>query len=174
MAASLPSRRPLPIGSRPVDLVLAVFMLINIPIVLLVESQAVFPSVFFPQSLLDAVQWYVHLSGDYLVRDKPPFFRGLVLAELVFQLPLLVVNSYAFIAGKGWGRITGILFGAQLFTTMVPIFADLLATNVPTRNLLLGIYLPYIIMPVIILARLIPSEHPFSEPADSLNGKKGD
>lgn len=99
MAASLPSRRPLPIGSRPVDLVLAVFMLINIPIVLLVESQAVFPSVFFPQSLLDAVQWYVHLSGDYLVRDKPPFFRGLVLAELVFQLPLLVVNSYAFIAG---------------------------------------------------------------------------
>jgi hypothetical protein len=61
----------------------------------------------------------VHLSGDYLVRDRPPFFRGLVLAELVFQLPLLVVNSYAFIAGKGWGRITGILFGAQLFTTMV-------------------------------------------------------
>jgi hypothetical protein len=119
MAASLASRRPLPIGSRPVDLVLAVFMLINIPIVLLVESQAVFPSVFFPQSLLDAVQWYVHLSGDYLVRDRPPFFRGLVLAELVFQLPLLVVNSYAFIAGKGWGRITGILFGAQLFTTMV-------------------------------------------------------
>jgi hypothetical protein len=90
-------------------------MLINIPIVLLVESQAVFPSVFFPQSLLDAVQWYVHLSGDYLVRDKPPFFRGLVLAELVFQLPLLVVNSYAFIAGASTYQSITLSPGVDLF-----------------------------------------------------------
>lgn len=92
-------RRAVPLGKRPLDLFLASFLLMNIPVVLLIESQVLLPASFFPQPLLDAVQWYVHFSGDYLVGDKPAFLQGLVFAEVLFQLPLLIANSYAFIAG---------------------------------------------------------------------------
>lgn len=92
-------RRAVPLGKRPLDLFLASFLLMNIPVVLLIESQVLLPASLFPQPLLDAVQWYVHFSGDYLVGDKPAFLQGLVFAEVLFQLPLLIANSYAFIAG---------------------------------------------------------------------------
>jgi len=165
-------RRAVPLGKRPLDLFLASFLLMNIPVVLLIESQVLLPASFFPQPLLDAVQWYVHFSGDYLVGDKPAFLQGLVFAEVLFQLPLLIANSYAFIAGKDWGRITGVIYAAHVATTMFPIFADILVTNVPTRNMLIGIYIPYLIIPLIMLARLAPAQYPFTESVSLSKVKK--
>jgi hypothetical protein len=55
-----------------------------------------------------------------------------------------------------------------------PIFADILAKNLPTQNLLIGIYIPYLIVPLIILARLAPTQHPFTEAVSSSKAKKGD
>ena len=54
-----------------------------------------------------------------------------------------------------------------------PLFADILAAKVATQNLLLGIYMPYLIVPLIMLARLAPSPHPFTEAVASLKTKKG-
>lgn len=145
------------------DLFLASFLLMNIPVVLLFESQVILPATFFPKPLRDLTLQYVEFAGDYLVGEQPAFLKGLVVAELLFQLPLLIANSYAFIAGKDWGRITGVIFSTHVATTMFPIFADILASNTPTQNLLIGIYAPYLIVPLIMLARLATQQHPFTE-----------
>jgi hypothetical protein len=53
-----------------------------------------------------------------------------------------------------------------------PIFADILVTNVPTRNMLIGIYIPYLIIPLIMLARLAPAQYPFTESVSLSKVKK--
>ena len=93
------ARRAVSISRRPVDLFLVSFLLMNIPVVVLIESQVILPATFVPKQLSDLTQWYVKASGDYLVGEKPAFLKGLVVAEILFQLPLMIVNSYAFIAG---------------------------------------------------------------------------
>lgn len=93
------TRRPVPISRRPVDLLLASFLLMNIPVVVLFESQGLLPARLFPKALTDATQAYVEFAGDYLVKEQPPFFQGLVALEILLQLPLLIANAYAFIAG---------------------------------------------------------------------------
>lgn len=100
MAMMDEERRSVPISRRPVDLFLASFLLMNIPVVLLFESQVILPATFFPKPLRDLTLQYVEFAGDYLVGEQPAFLKGLVVAELLFQLPLLIANSYAFIAGK--------------------------------------------------------------------------
>lgn len=92
-------RRPVAMSRRLVDLFLVSFLLINIPVVVLFEAQVILPATFFPKQLRDLTQSYVKFSGDYLVGEKPAFLKGLVVAELLFQLPLMIANSYAFIAG---------------------------------------------------------------------------
>lgn len=167
-------RRSVPLSRRPVDLFLVSFLLMNIPVVVLFESQVLVPAKFVPKPLRDLTRSYVEYSGDYLVGDQPPFLKGLVFSEVLFQIPLLILNSYAFAAGKDWGRITGIIYASHVATTMFPLFADILAKKVPTQNLLIGIYTPYLIVPFIILARLVTTPHPFTEAVSFKKAKKGD
>ncbi|XP_024391245.1 uncharacterized protein [Physcomitrium patens] len=168
------ARRPVPLSRRPVDLFLAMFLLSNVPVVVLFESQMLLPASLVFKPLRDMTQAYVEFAGDYLVQTAPAFLKGLVVAECLFQLPLSIVNAYAFMAGKDWGRITGIIYASHVATTMFPILADILAHNIPTKNLLLSIYLPYLIIPFIILARLVPTQHPFTEAGPPSIAKKGD
>jgi hypothetical protein len=165
-------RRAVALSRRPLDLFLVSFLLINIPVVVLFESQPLLPATLVPKQVRDLTQSYVKFSGDYLVATQPPFFKGLVYMEVLLQLPLLILNCYAFIAGKDWGRITGIIYSSHVATTMFPIFADILAKNIPTQNLLIGIYIPYLIVPLILLARLVPAAHPFTEPVPFKKIKK--
>lgn len=173
-AAMAEARRPVPLSRRPVDLFLAMFLLSNVPVVVLFESQMLLPASLVFKPLRDMTQAYVEFAGDYLVQTAPAFLKGLVVAECLFQLPLSIVNAYAFMAGKDWGRITGIIYASHVATTMFPILADILAHNIPTKNLLLSIYLPYLIIPFIILARLVPTQHPFTEAGPPSIAKKGD
>jgi hypothetical protein len=107
-------RRSVPLSRRPLDLILAAFLLINIPVVVLFESQVVVPASFVPKPIQDLTRSYVEFSGDYLVGRPPPFFTGLVLAEILFQLPLLIFNSYAFIAGNGVLALPSSRFGVWI------------------------------------------------------------
>jgi hypothetical protein len=87
---------------RRIDLFFASFFISHVFVTLLIDAQVLFPSPGFPfpAPLRDLLRSYVRFSGDYLVRDRPAFFLGLVLAELLFQLPLTLANSFAFLYGK--------------------------------------------------------------------------
>lgn len=93
-------RRAVALSRRPLDLFLVSFLLINIPVVVLFESQPLLPATLVPKQVRELTQSYVKFSGDYLVATQPPFFKGLVYMEVLLQLPLLILNCYAFIAGK--------------------------------------------------------------------------
>ncbi|EFJ29615.1 hypothetical protein SELMODRAFT_91736 [Selaginella moellendorffii] len=150
-------------GSRGLDVGLAIFFALNVPLVLFVDSTAVLPMSCFPAAIQALVRWHIRTSGDYLMRDKPPFFLGLVFCEIFVQLPLYIANAIAFYYGKPWGRTTGIIYGVHTATTMIPILFDILCSQVPTKFQLFSIYVPYLIIPLIVLVRLMPYTYPFAK-----------
>ncbi|KAI5060429.1 hypothetical protein GOP47_0024849 [Adiantum capillus-veneris] len=113
-----------------------------------VVEMAILPAHIYPRFLRSLLSWYISFSGDYLVRDTPPFFKGLVVAEIFFQLPLIIVNAYAFYQGKRWARTTGLIYGVHTTTTMVPILADLLCSRVASKSTLMAFYVPYLMIPL--------------------------
>ncbi|CAM6092500.1 unnamed protein product [Calypogeia fissa] len=154
----------LPLSKRPGDALLALFFFLHLPIMILIDGQTVFPKDWYPAFLKDVVRFHITTNGDYLVRDLPPFFMGLIFCEFAIQLPLHAACGYAFVTGKKWGRMAGIIYGVHTATTLVPILADILASQEPTRFTLLAIYLPYLVIPLIVVARLLPYTDPFAAP----------
>eukprot|EP01027_Heterolobosea_sp_BB2_P013041 GEZU01018856.1.p1 GENE.GEZU01018856.1~~GEZU01018856.1.p1 ORF type:complete len:104 (-),score=28.87 GEZU01018856.1:213-524(-) len=99
------------------------------------------------------------------METSPLFFKSLVLCEMFLQLPFFFVGAYAMFRGCNWFRVPGLLYGAHVATTLVPLLAEFYSTK---NFLAMGIYMPYLIIPLMLIARLYSSERPFDAPA----GKK--
>ncbi|KAL6136878.1 hypothetical protein ACLB2K_062173 [Fragaria x ananassa] len=70
-----------------IDAILLFFFLLmaTAPIV---DAQLVLPLSLFPEWMVEYKNWYVGGFNDYCYVEKPHFFIGLILVELVFQWPL--------------------------------------------------------------------------------------
>lgn len=87
----------------------------------MVDAQLVLPLSLFPEWMVEYKNWYVGGFNDYCYVEKPHFFIGLILVELVFQWPLALANLYGMLAGKSWYNTTCLVYGASFFTTMVKL-----------------------------------------------------
>ena len=99
----------------------------------------------------------IFLSPLYLVTQMttlPAWFKALVWSELTLQLPFFLVAVPAFV--KGDARIVkpAAAYGVAVATTLVPILADLAASEAiadeGTRRTLLAFYFPYFAVPLTI------------------------
>ncbi|BBN12330.1 sigma intracellular receptor 2 [Marchantia polymorpha subsp. ruderalis] len=161
----------LELSKRPIDLLIGTFFLIHLPIMLLIDLQVLVPRHFFPTFAQELLNWHIENSGDFLMANPPLYFKSFVYAEYAIQLPLHVANAYAFLRGKRWGRMTGIIYGVHVATTMIPILADILASDSPKRNNLLGVYVPYLLIPLLVVARLLPFSDPFAPKSGTASDK---
>ncbi|MCO5586463.1 hypothetical protein L7F22_040403 [Adiantum nelumboides] len=168
---------------RCADLFFSAFFALHVLITLFVDAQVLIPARFYPSVLRNLLSWYISFSGDYLVRDTPPFFKGLVYAEIFLQLPLVIANAYAFYHGMlfpssswsesliiqvlfenvgcflctRWAKTTGLIYGVHTATTMIPILTDVLSSNVSTKATLMGIYIPYLMIPLALTFHVLMS-----------------
>ncbi|GAQ83834.1 hypothetical protein KFL_001640090 [Klebsormidium nitens] len=102
---------------------------------------------------------HIDSTGDPLVSANPPWFKALVWCELILQVPYFVVATYAFIRGKRWIRTPTIMYCAHVATTMVPIFFEIMSAALSSekRSTLVAIYLPFLVVPLLLLARVLSS-----------------
>ncbi|KAJ7527011.1 hypothetical protein O6H91_16G032000 [Diphasiastrum complanatum] len=165
-------KRALPINKRPLDIAFIAFFVLSLLIFLVVHSQAVCPGWLFPRFMKNIVRARIKYAGDFLMRDKPRFFQGIVLAEIFVQIPLILANIYAFYYGKGWGRMTGIVYGVHSASIMVPVIFEIFyARNVHMKKVLFY-YMTYVVVPLLILVRVLPRDYPFDRPFPFLNFKR--
>eukprot|EP00250_Pteridium_aquilinum_P005308 c15423_g1_i1 orf=156-644(-) len=143
---------------RCADLFFSAFFLLHIFITVFVDAQVLLPAGLYPLPLRNLLTWYISFSGDYLVRDTPPFFKGLVFAEIFFQLPLVIVNAFGFYHGTRWAKTTGLVYGVHTATTMIPILADLLSSDVASKTTLMAVYIPYLMIPLALTVHVLTSE----------------
>eukprot|EP00850_Spirogloea_muscicola_P000354 SM000001S04756 [mRNA] locus=s1:2006109:2009344:+ [translate_table: standard] len=157
--------RPARLRARPWDALLVAFFALHILTTVLVDAQLVLPAERFPAALQSLVRWHVATYKDFLVGEKPLWFVSLVWCEVLFQLPFYVVAVYAFLYERSWIRVPAIVYAAHTATTMVPILTVILCSSLSRadRLALTGVYLPFLVLPLLVLLRIAPQSEPFAQ-----------
>lgn len=95
-------------------------------------------------------------------------FNSMVCCECLLQLPFFFVAAYALLYRKEWIRIPGVVYGAHVATTLVPILAQVWfdpTGHVPRGSrelwLLTGVYGIYLVFPLAFMLRCCFKERLF-------------
>lgn len=104
-------------------------------------------------------------------KHRPSWFRALAWSEVIAQLPFFFVGLYGFSFCKEWIRTPALVYGLCTATTLLPILGELILTDNTEFNkgVLLGFYLPYLIMPLSIALRCLSRQQLFLPPTKDVN-----
>uniref|UniRef100_A0A3Q2Q639 Transmembrane protein 97 n=1 Tax=Fundulus heteroclitus TaxID=8078 RepID=A0A3Q2Q639_FUNHE len=150
----------------------------HIPITLFIDLQALLPGHVYPQPLRDLLGWYAEEFKDPMVLDPPEWFKSFVFCEAFFQMPFFPIAAYAFLKGGcKWIRTPAIVYSTHVATTLIPILAHIIFYQFPVRPhpgpqtnrerwLLVSIYAPYLLVPLLLLLTMLLSSkyNPTSKP----------
>ena len=142
---------------RGLRVLLLSYFISHIPITLLIDAQIVFGSLY-PAPLQDVFTWYVSSFRDIVLRESGLWLKSFIYAEIIFQLP------FFFYAVKAlWNNterdktysVYALAYGIHVATTVLPImstilFSDELGNERDRRLILIGIYAPYFLCPLLV------------------------
>lgn len=137
---------------KVVDAALFIFFLIIAIAAPLLDGQSILPTEIYPPFLVDLKNWYVKEYDDYLMSEKPLFFRGLIWLEIFFQWPLALICLYGIVAAKSWLPTTCLMYGTSIFTAMVAILSELTGSG-RGSDALLKMYYPFLAFAVLAILR---------------------
>ncbi|KAG0479245.1 hypothetical protein HPP92_009895 [Vanilla planifolia] len=134
------------------DYVVVLFSTVLALAVPLIDAQVLLPEAFYPMPLVQLKRWYVEEYGDYLSKEKPYFFIGLVWVEIVLLWPLSLANVYGILTRRSWAAATSIMAGVSVATSMAAVMAELLGSGRASEKLL-QLYTPFIAFSVVAILR---------------------
>ncbi|XP_007565628.1 PREDICTED: transmembrane protein 97 [Poecilia mexicana] len=169
---------------RVLEIIFFFYFASHIPITLFIDLQALLPEHVYPQPLKDLLKWYAEEFKDPMVLDPPEWFKSFIFCEAFLQMPFFPIAAYAFLKGGcKWIRTPAIVYSTHVATTLIPILAHILFHQFPVkphpgpqtnweRWLLVSIYVPYLLVPVLLLLTMLLSSkyNPTSKPG-STSGK---
>lgn len=165
---------------RILEIIFFFYFASHIPITLFIDLQALLPGHVFPQPLRDLLKWYAAEFKDPMMMDPPHWFKSFIYCEAVLQMPFFPVAAYAFLKGGcKWIRTPAIVYSAHVATTLVPILGHILFYQFPVgphpgpqtlqeRMLLVSIYAPYLLVPLLLLFTMLLSST-YNSPSKSGN-----
>eukprot|EP01084_Bolivina_argentea_P168776 292603_1 len=145
----VPTTAKLPV-SDGLRLSIAAYFVMHFFICILFDAQAV--AWFKYPEILERVllEWHTEKHGDFLMAERPIWFRSLVCGELLFQVPFFIWATFALMRKDNRVRIPCIAYGAHVATTFIPIYGEIASNGAMTsceRMWLAVNYLPFLIMP---------------------------
>jgi len=174
-AETSPVRRLIPLARRRLDLFFVAFFLVNLGFITYIVDfeQIAIPTVVHftyplwpPAPLVDLVHWWGH-TFDPLLIARPPWWKATIWIDALFFGPFYAVAIYAYLKGREWIRIPSIIWASVLVTNVIIILSEELtgpyATPQPLVVLLAN--LPWLIVPLAVIARMARAEHPFTAAA---------
>ncbi|XP_028662569.1 sigma intracellular receptor 2 [Erpetoichthys calabaricus] len=157
--------------TRFLEWVFFLYFASHIPITVFIDLQALLPSNVYPQSLKDLLKWYVQTYKDPMMMNPPSWFKSFIFCEAILQLPFFPVAAYAFYKGNcRWIRTPAIIYSTHVATSLIPILGHTLFHKFPKdgmfpgpqtlreRVALMGIYIPYLVIPILILLTMLYSK----------------
>ena len=144
-----------------------VYFITHIPITLLVDFQVIFGE-FYPPGLRAIERFYIETFHDILIRTKPVWFKSFIWLEAVLQVPFFFYVSWGLVTKRDKIRIPCIMYGAHVATTVWPILAEIIFTNEllsAQKMILLSFYLPYFLIPLVLMLYMAHHERPFTSDA---------
>ncbi|XP_075024331.1 sigma intracellular receptor 2 [Calonectris borealis] len=158
-------------GPRWRERLFALYFLSHIPITLLVDLPALLPAGLRPRGLTELLQWYAATFRDPMMLQPPEWFKAFIYCEAFFQMPFFPVAVYAFLKGGcKWIRTPAIIYSTHVATTLFAILAHILFHDFSKsenlgpqtqreRLILLSIYVPYLLIPLLILFTMLYNPH---------------
>ncbi len=152
-----------------------IYFVTHIPATLLMGNYIVWGKSLYDNLLgLPQISANMHQYGidmDYLVRERPDWFRAMALCEVLFQLPFFPFAVWAFWKGTTSStfksmRTKFIIYATHTATSMVPILGTLFALpqqikeqySVVNFYTNISIYLIYLFIPLLILYFALKTE----------------
>jgi hypothetical protein len=167
--------QPVPIRKRPLDLIFVAFFVINlgfITYIVDVEQIVIADPAHFtyplwpPRAMVDLVHWWGHTFDPVLVA-RPPWWKATIWIDSLFFGPFYAFAIYAFVKGKAWIRIPCFIWGSMMITNVIVILSEELwgPHATPNRPMVLGANLPWLLLPIAVMARMWLDERPFTPSA---------
>lgn len=102
---------------------------------------------------------------DPLLYQNPVWWQCIEWVNLLCLMPFSVVALYAFAVGARWIRLPAIIVSSFTFYSLIMCIGTTLFGPERSANpvMFFWIYVPYLIFPAIVVARVWPDE-PFSKP----------
>jgi emopamil binding protein len=171
------TRRAIPLRRRPVDIVLIAFFAVNLGFItylfdieqLTVANPRRFRYPLWPPApIVDLVHWWGR-HNDPLLMARPAFFRMTIWIDVLLFGPFYAAAIYAFIRGREWIKPWALVWSGMMMSNVLIILLEerhgIYAT--PHWGTVFAANLPWLLLPVAVIARLVPFEHPFTAPAPS-------
>ncbi|NWI12953.1 SGMR2 protein, partial [Crypturellus soui] len=153
--------------TRLLEWLFALYFLSHIPITVLIDLQPLLPGGLYPESLTELLQWYAVTFRDPMMLQPPEWFKSFIFCEAFLQLPFFPIAAYAFLKGGcKWIRTPAIIYSSHVATTLLAILAHILFHDFShsehsgprtqrERLLLLSIYAPYLLIPLLMLFTML-------------------
>lgn len=113
--------------------------------------------------VVDAIHWWGR-NFDPLVLARPLWWRALIWIEVLLYGPFYAVAIYAYVRRRDWIRIPSIMWATAMLMSVCVVLTE--ETLGPVRSAQLtavwAANAGYIVFPLLVLARMIPAERPFT------------
>jgi hypothetical protein len=182
-APTSPQARPIPLSARKKDIAILVFYWINLLFITYVVDveQLTLPDLHAgwtyplwpPKAAIDVIHWYGS-NFDPLLMARPVWWKMTIWIDSLLFGPYYAVAIYAFTKGKDWIRIPSIVQASFLIAIVLIILGEETWGEHATPNLLFvyGDNLPWLVFPIMVIARMYKSERPFTAgPAGAEGGR---
>lgn len=169
------TRRPIPLVRRRYDLIFVAFFLVNLCFItyvvdleqLVIADPAHFSYPLWPPGpLVDLVHWWGR-TFDPLLLARPVWWKATIWVDSLLYGPFYAVAIYAFLRAKDWIRTPALVWaGMMLLDVTVILFEERAGPHAtPQFGVVLLANLPWLLLPLAVIARMARSEHPFTEVA---------
>jgi len=166
---------PLPLAKRRWDLVFIAFFAVNLLCItyivdleqVVVADPAHFDYPLWPRpAMVDLVHWWGR-TFDPPLMAREAWWRATIWIDVVFFGPFYAVAIYAYAWGKNWIRIPSIIWASVMMTNVIIILFEELAGlhATPRPGIVLLANAPWLLLPVVVIARMARRERPFSAEA---------
>jgi hypothetical protein len=170
-------RQVVPLAKRPGDIALLGFFVVNLfvitymvdleQLVIADPSNFTYP-LWPPPFMVDAVHWWGR-TFDPVLLARPAWWQATIWIDALFFGPFYVAAIYAFIKGREWIRIPGIIYASVMLTNVTIILAEEMfgEHRTPQLGIVLLANAAWVIFPMYLIYRLGRSERPFTRAVGS-------
>jgi hypothetical protein len=156
--------RALALSARPGDWPIVAFFAVNLlfityivdleQLVIADPTNFVYP-IWPPPAMVDLVHWWGR-TFDPVLLARPVWWKMTIWIDVLFFGPFYVFGIYAFLKGRNWIRLPGLIYASVMLTNVAIILGE--EAFGPHRTPQLGVVLlanaAWIILPVYLLFRL--------------------
>lgn len=155
-----------PLTSRPLDLFFVIWFTYHFIVALAFDLQALHDEDYLkpgtqlndpyrPAIFHSLIEWW-NDTCDPLQEHNPLWWVAMIWIEALFMVPFCLFGVYAFVAGKNWIQVPGIVYSSFLIYSLLVLLPEQLFGHhkSPNKPMLLSAYLPFLLVPFVLLYRL--------------------